>query len=327
MTTLLECREWMRQFYGKFSLYVKAGIRFLTGLTVFFVITYRMGYMTQFKNPVIPLVFSLICTFLPINFMIVFAIVMLMMHLYALSMEIALVMLCVFLALYLLYYRFSPKYGFVLLLTPVAYVLGIPYAIPVALGLIATPITVIPVAVGSIVYYMLYYIYQYGTNITGAGTTENVQKVVYVFANALKDPGLYLHMITLAAALFLVYFIRKLSIDNAWLVAIISGAVGQLVFMLIGNFALDISISIVGIIIGTILSGIIALILRFFVFNVDYSRTEYVQFEDDEYVYYVKAVPKITITKREKTITRINAQRRRGDGTRTAGRFKPDDLL
>lgn len=327
MTTLLECREWMKQFYGKYSLYVKAGMRFITGLVVFFVITYRMGYMTQFKNPVIPLVFALICTFLPINFMIIFAMAMLMMHLYALSMEIALVMLCVFIVLYLLYYRFSPKYGFVLMLTPVAFVLGIPYIIPVVLGLIATPVTVVPVAVGSIVYYLLYYIYQYGTNITSTGTTENVQKVVYVFENALKDPGLYLHMITLVAALFLVYFIRKLSVDNAWMIAIISGAVGEFVFMLIGNFALDISISIVGMIIGTIISVIVAFALRFFVFNVDYSRTEYVQFEDDEYMYFVKAVPKITITKREKTVKRINPQRGRGDAVRTAGRYKPDDLL
>ena len=37
----------------------------------------------------------------------------------------------------------------------------------------------------------------------------------------------------------------------------------------------------------------------------DYSRTEYVQFEDDEYYYYVKAVPKNTVAvpqKRVKTI-------------------------
>ena len=32
-----------------------------------------------------------------------------------------------------------------------------------------------------------------------------------------------------------------------------------------------------------------------FLFSVDYSRTERVQFEDDEYYYYVKAVPKVVV--------------------------------
>ena len=37
-------------------------------------------------------------------------------------------------------------------------------------------------------------------------------------------------------------------------------------------------------------------------FNVDYSRTERLQFEDDEYYYYVKAVPKSVITGSEKKV-------------------------
>ena len=40
-------------------------------------------------------------------------------------------------------------------------------------------------------------------------------------------------------------------------------------------------------------------------FNVDYSRTEYVQFEDDEYYYYVKAVPKNTVTAPQKRVKTI----------------------
>lgn len=34
-------------------------------------------------------------------------------------------------------------------------------------------------------------------------------------------------------------------------------------------------------------------LIEFLCFNLDYSRTEKVQFEDDEYYYYVKAVPKV----------------------------------
>ena len=55
----------------------------------------------------------------------------------------------------------------------------------------------------------------------------------------------------------------------------------------------------------------LAYILQFFVFSVDYSRTEHTQFEDDEYYYYVKAIPKINVTAPEMNVKRINAQRKR----------------
>ena len=44
---------------------------------------------------------------------------------------------------------------------------------------------------------------------------------------------------------------------------------------------------------GIIVSFLIAQLVRFFVFHADYLRIENVQFEDEDYYYYVKAVPKI----------------------------------
>ena len=55
---------------------------------------------------------------------------------------------------------------------------------------------------------------------------------------------------------------------------------------------LQADISVPVILVGTIGSGLCALILEFFCFHVDYKRTEYLEYQDDAYVYYVKAVPK-----------------------------------
>ena len=55
-------------------------------------------------------------------------------------------------------------------------------------------------------------------------------------------------------------------------------------------------------------SALIAVVYHFFVFAVDYTRTEYVQFEDDDYYYYVKAVPKSFITRAEKSIKNISSE-------------------
>ena len=40
----------------------------------------------------------------------------------------------------------------------------------------------------------------------------------------------------------------------------------------------------------------------------DYSRIEKVQFEDDEYYYYVKAVPKVFLAEPDKVIKRFNTE-------------------
>ena len=49
--------------------------------------------------------------------------------------------------------------------------------------------------------------------------------------------------------------------------------------------------------------------VQFLFFNVDYTRTEKVQFEDDEYYYYVKAVPKISVAAPDKKVKKINTKR------------------
>ena len=62
-------------------------------------------------------------------------------------------------------------------------------------------------------------------------------------------------------------------------------------------------------IMGSIASILIAYVVLFFKQALDYTGVEYVQFEDDDYMYYVKAVPKIVVTTPQKNIKRINVQK------------------
>ena len=45
------------------------------------------------------------------------------------------------------------------------------------------------------------------------------------------------------------------------------------------------------------------------VFAVDYTRTEYLQYEDDDYYYYVKAVPKLTVSAPDVKVQRIYSRK------------------
>ena len=81
----------------------------------------------------------------------------------------------------------------------------------------------------------------------------------------------------------------------------------HVVILLVGDLLFDTAISVPGVVVGMIVSFLLCKVLQFFVFNVDYTRTEYVQFEDDEYYYYVKAIPKNSVTKSKKTVKKITS--------------------
>ena len=91
----------------------------------------------------------------------------------------------------------------------------------------------------------------------------------------------------------------------------------QLAIIFIGDMRFNLPVSAGSMIIGILLSVLAALVYQFFVFAVDYTRTEYLQYEDDEYYYYVKAVPKIAVSapdvKVQKIYSRKNMRRERKD--------------
>ncbi len=112
-------------------------------------------------------------------------------------------------------------------------------------------------------------------------------------------------------SVIVVYLIRRLSVDYAWIIAIVAGAVAHLAVVFIGDFVFDVSVPILQLLIGTLVSMAIAGILQFMIFSVDYTRTEYTQFEDDDYYYYVKAVPKMNNCRTRCEVQKINSTKTR----------------
>ena len=94
------------------------------------------------------------------------------------------------------------------------------------------------------------------------------------------------------------------------MISIMVGMVVLILGFLAGGIIIDDAMSFRVIFLGSVLSGLAAMLVQFFKGIVDYSRIEVVQFEDDEYYYYVKAVPKIRITKQDLNVKKINVRNR-----------------
>ena len=170
---------------------------------------------------------------------------------------------------------------------------------------------VVSVACGVIVYYMMDYVKLNATVISSLDADNAVSKFRYVMDGLMNNKAMLIVLISFCITTIIVYVIRRLSVDHAWTIAMFAGAVVSVVMLLLGDLTFDTNISVVATILGTVVSLLLAKLVEFFAFNVDYTRTEYVQFEDDEYYYYVKAVPKINVTAPEMNVKRINAQRRK----------------
>ena len=140
---------------------------------------------------------------------------------------------------------------------------------------------------------------------------ETLEKFRYVVDGLLGNKAMFITIVAFVATVVVVYFIRRLSVDYSWTIAMITGALLDVLILLFGDLMYNTKFSIVGVIVGSVVSVLLVKVLEFFVFNVDYSRTEFVQFEDDEYYYYVKAVPKVILSRPEKTVKKINAQRKK----------------
>ena len=78
----------------------------------------------------------------------------------------------------------------------------------------------------------------------------------------------------------------------------------------IGDFVFGVSVAVGQLILGILLSTLIAVVYNFFIITVDYTRTEYVQFEDDDYYYYVKAVPKMNVSTPDVKVQKISSRKR-----------------
>ena len=320
MTALLELRENLKKIYSRNEAFILPVIKFLLSFIVLSIINGKMGYMTKLDNMAIVLIVSLLCSFLPTGFMAFFAMMFAVLHMYALSIETAAVGLVVFLLLYLLFLRFTAKEALVVVLTPVLCMLKLPYVMPVAMGLIGTPASCVSVGCGVVVYYLLQTVITNAPTINSMGAEEATAKLRLLIDGMLGNKAMLVTIAAFAITVIVVYLIRRMSVDHSWTIAMVAGVMIEVMILLVGDLMYDTNLSIISALLGAVVTLIACKIIEFFRFCLDYSRTEKVQFEDDEYYYYVKAVPKMTVAAPTNTVKKINTQRRpAGQQTRTSG--------
>lgn len=312
MTALLEIKQRLKIFYSRYDFYLIPAVKFLLAFYAFMMINGQIGFMEKVTSPAVSLLLALLCSFLPVNMIAVFGCALICCHAFALSLEVFAMALGLLFIMFAIYFRVTPGSGYVLILTPVLFWLKIPYVLPLVLGLVGTPAAAVPIGCGTVIFHLMDFMKNNEKMLASSETDQMSSRITYLVDSVLNNKNVILTVLVFAVTLMVVYVIHRMSVDYSWFIAIGIGSVVNVVLFLVGALLMKINVSVISLVLGTLASMMIALVVEFFVFSVDYSRTEYTQFEDDEYYYYVKAVPKMSIAVADKKVKKINSRKKTG---------------
>ncbi len=302
MIQLLIIRERVQKFYQKYANFFNIIFRFAIGLIVFWAVNRVIGYNPMLKNVYAEFALAVISVIFPLPVLLFLSSAFMVAQIFYVSRYLALVVAVILAVLYFLYVRFLPKHGYVIMAMPILFALHIPYALPILMGLIASPIAVVSIGFGVTVYFLIENV----VSVISMTTEDSFALYRLVVKQLFADEQLYSTIVIFALITVIVYIIRKRSFNYAFETAAVTGTILMVIMFLITNYAFDISMNIAELLLGSLVSLFIVTAVQFFRLALNYAAVEELQFEDDDYYYYVKAVPKMNIAAASKMIKRFN---------------------
>lgn len=309
MTTLLTFRDNLKAVFSRYDYILTPFAKFVLAMIVFFSINKHLGNVAVLNKGFFLFLIALVCAFIPIEFMSGIAACMLVWQTAKISLDIGLLTIALIVIFYSGYMRFYTKTGVIVLLVPIFYACHITYALPIVLGFLIGPSAVVPAVFGILLYYFEESAGAF-QNVLAAVTEEDdvVAGYQYILNELLNNKDMLLTFIVFAVVILVTYAIYRMSFDNSWIVAFGVGGFVNIVLFLFGSITMSIKVAIVPILLGSLLGIVIAVVIQFMKGIVDYQKADYLQFEDDEYYYYVKAIPKLSVSESNKNIKHINSK-------------------
>lgn len=292
MNQISALRDALGNVYRRQDYWLLPLFRALTALVLFMTLRMRMGYSTLCAGIPVILAASLFCAFLPWAGISFLGAALILGNLYSASLELTLVGALVFLMAALIQSAFRAKGAVLLAVLPFFYFLHIPYAVVLAAGFSLGILGFIPLALGTVVYYFLHYAAENVGGITQTtDMTELASQYADIFTGFLGNREMLLMIAAVTLGFLTVYILRSLPIDYAFLLALLVGTVLMGGCLVLGGSRLGLG-SLTGQLGGLLISLLLGAFYLLLFHNADYRGSEHLQFEDEEYYYYVKAVPK-----------------------------------
>ena len=263
----------------------------------------NFGHNKQVSNLWVSIVIAIICAFFPIQGVSLVLTIVLLLDLASLSLEVAIVALGLLVVGYLVCAYFRSRNTYNMVMVPICYSFGAPYVMSLGAGLMSNINELTSVIYGSVIAFFLHIIKDNTTAIVDE--TSEVSALALIKEQMIGNRMFWFFIVAMAAMYLVVYLLRQASINMSWIIANAAGVVVEFTIMLAGYLLTSQKGQILSLILGNIFVLLVGVILNYFILDLDYSRIEKVQFEDDDYYYYVTAVPKIRIAEEDKEVKKI----------------------
>ena len=252
------------------------------------------------------MIIALICSFLPPQGTTVILLFVILLHFMALSTNLAVTTLVLIFVCYGVCGYFRSESTYHLIAIPILHQLQIPYAIPMGTALMRNINEIAVVICGSFLSCFLKTVRDNASMFLDP--TSQITALDLMQSQMLSRPLFYFFLAAMVAMFLVVYGIRNRNLEYAWLIAVLAGCLTEFVILLTGYLFTGNYSGVPSLIIGNVITFLAGCVVNYIFLNLDYSRTEQVQFEDDEYYYYVTAVPKLHIAEEEKEIKTITRE-------------------
>ena len=289
---LLTIRDACKNLYADYDIIIRPVLKFGLAMLSFLIINNELGYLSALNNLFVLIILSVICAILPLNGMVWIGTLLIVAHCFGLGLEVGAFATVLYLLMLLLYFRFAAKDALSILLTPVAFVLRVPLAVPLSLGMIRGPVSAISMICGILSWQFIHSVHEIiepMKNVPDASLLDILQAL----PRTLLTQEVIFYIIVFTLTFLVVTTMRKMDVSYAAEKTLVAGAIVYLVLMLAGSRILDVSVPILETLLGTVLGLAIAFFLKVFYYSADYKSSELLQFEDDRNYYRVKVIPKL----------------------------------
>lgn len=294
MSAIIQIRDTVREFLRKYDEIVTPLLRLIYAFVIFYCISEKFGYSGLFSQTTVIFLLSVVSALVSDVLMVLIAACVLIANAFCVSVETAAVFLVVFVVMYCVYVRMFPKCAYLLMVVPVLCIFNLQYAVPIVVVIFSGLSGIVPAAFGLIIHEMAIFAANVNKELTAESIDENFSVHKYAIEFAKSNKWLIGEIVVFAAVITIATIIYKLSIDYAWFIAIGAAALMNILFSMVITGSIEGSASLGTVFVGSLIGGIVACIIQCLKSMVDYAKKEHVQFEDDDYYYYVKAIPKVS---------------------------------
>ena len=311
MKKITDIRNTIKDFYLAHRNIMNYAIRLVVLFVSLLIIRNYVNYNTLLTNILIIILISVLGAFLPYKFFLLIILAYVAVQMYSISLAVGIVVTIILAIMYLLLYRYAPEYGIVLIFTPILFIIKLELVIPLLLAIIAPAISAITIVFGTVLFYIINFVDVNATALNSASNLDELAKGQMLLEGVFSNYEFLYMIVAMVAAFMLVHFLKKISVNYSSEIAIASGTGLFIIITILSEliFGTITTVNLLSLVLGGLVSGAIVYFINMIKQPLDYARTELIEFEDEEYQYYVRAVPKASFEKEIVNVKKINKRK------------------